>query len=160
MDPFDQWRQQAERAIKKRGIDPNDVEPDAYWQAFQAGDSPMLFAAAAQQHVMLPHRKQQVISQAVYTTNTGIGLCPQCQSPNVVQFDNIVKDTNAKVAYEASGCALGCIGCISTALLVLIIGIPLMILGVVLFVIGLCVPGQKTVGTSRQCRYCNNRWQV
>jgi len=109
---------------------------------------------AAQQQAQATQDAQ---AAAVYNVDTGMGACPQCTSRNIVQFEDTVPNTG-----EKNGVALAALACFIIGLLTVCfwIGIPLIILSVILLIIGLCMPGTKKIGTSRQCRYCGFRWHV
>ena len=95
--------------------------------------------AAQQAQAMLAQQaalKQQQAGQ-VYYANTGMGQCPQCGSTNIFQFN-----THDGGNPTATGCAC-CAGCFFW---------PLLLLAPFGF--------SRRTGTSRQCRYCGNRWPV
>lgn len=116
--------------------------------------------AQAVQNAQAAQAAQQAHAAALYSTVTGLGYCPQCQSTNIVQFDNVAQVKTGGLGVGLAGIVLFVVGipfiCVGG------IGLIFMAAGFVMIMISLFTPSARThaIGTSRECRYCGFRWQV
>ncbi len=100
---------------------------------------------AQAQQTAQAHQFQQA---QIYNTATGLGSCPQCNSPNIIQLD-LHRPSNGG-GLVVGGlvlcvCSLCCFW-------------PLAIVGVVMMIMGVVQRPSQPYGTSRVCRYCGHRW--
>ncbi len=151
-------RQHIPKAISNTG---NGVCPDCI-----ASANAVAAAAAAQQAAL-----QQQAQQALFNVQTGMGKCPQCQSTNIVDFEN----TEVTQAYAVVG--WGCASILLSMLffyifyfvdgillfirlMVLSIGGIFLIAGCVRYLVGLMMIPKKKLESRRNCNYCGYRWSV
>jgi hypothetical protein len=108
--------------------------------------------AAAQQQAAHQAAAHQ---QAIYQTNTGLGACSRCGSPNLT--DEIhTRDNSTRNVIQALGAMLGLVG----LLFFCIGGFYITIFGAALFLASLFMPSKQNVGATRHCGYCGNQWPL
>lgn len=105
-------------------------------------------------HSCIQDAQIQIASQAadVFNFNTGLGICPQCKSPNLIEFDNKRSANTWPITTAALICIL--IGFLTFPCGILF----WMIAGI--FLLWAIFTGPQKIGTSRGCRACGHRWPV
>jgi len=112
-------------------------------------------AQAQQLQAQQAQAAAQAAHQAIYNHATGLGRCPQCSSPNIVEAPTR-QANGAKNGLSGAGLVLMLIGALTFCLG----GGFLFIVGLILLIVGCCLPGDRVVSVSRYCNACGYRWQV